>query len=336
MNHKINTLKILGDKIKTSLLPDIDYLARAVQLENPWFTKSNVEIALTNWANCLTENNINLWLNNTNPTSQKKKIGIVAAGNIPLVSLHDILCVYVSGHEALIKLSNQDTFLTKEILKILNSIEPETKESIQITERLNNADATIATGSNNSARYFEHYFGKKPNIIRKNRTSVAIISGNETEEELKELNKDIFTYFGLGCRNVGKIYIPERYNLEILFKSIEKQTDVLESTKFMNNYDYNKAVYLLNKVKIYDTNNLIIKESSELYSPVGCINFEYYKTKEDLHEKLRSQKNNIQCIISENQIELNIVKFGQSQYPNLNDYADDVNTLDFLLNLQEV
>jgi hypothetical protein len=248
------------------------------------------------------------------------------AGNIPLVGFHDFLSVLISGNKVLIKQSSNDNRFLPLIAKYLEHVEPQFKGLIQFTEeRLSDFDATIATGSNNTARYFEAYFGKYPNIIRKNRNSIAVLTGNETHEELNQLGEDIFRYFGLGCRSVSKLFVPENYDFDNLFKAIYDYKDLINYIKYRNNYDYNKAVYLMSEFKLLDNGFLMLKEDPSYASPIATLFYEDYEDLDSLKEKLQNDREHIQCIVS-NVID-NAVQFGKTQHPLLTDYADCVDRL---------
>ena len=299
--------------------------------KNGWFNTEQSQLAFTNWSKTLTASNLKQWaamypqlINEIEP----KKVGLIMAGNIPLVGLHDLISVLLSGHEAIVKLSSDDTLLMTYIINRINKISSELGSRIEITERLNSIDAVIATGSNNSSRYFEAYFGKYPNIIRKNRTSVAILDGNESSAELAQLGKDIFAFYGLGCRNVTKLYVPKDYSFNLFYESIFEYATVLDNIKYVHNYDYHKTLFLLNNEQMLDNEFLLIKEDTNLRSPIGVLHYEYMSVeKKDLVKSL-NQSEEIQCVI-ENQS----IKFGEAQNPQLWDYADNVDTLRFLLNL---
>lgn len=312
-------------------------LAESVKSHNGWFTPENVRFAYKQWSELLKTTLLNDWIrpygfSETNP----RTVGIIMAGNIPLVGLHDLMCVVLSGNKALVKCSSKDTVLMTEIIGILLKIEPKLESYIQIEQAtLKNFDAVIATGSDNSSRYFDYYFGKYPHIIRKNRTSVAVIEGNETFEELNLLGWDIFRYFGLGCRSVTKLYVPDTYNFTPFFEAISSFKFVLEHTKYCNNYEYNKAIFLLNKTVHLDNGFLLLTEDSKLFTPAGLLHFETYQNQLDLEEKLNKQSAFIQCRLS-NKINIEAsIPFGSSQTPGLNHFADGVNTLEFLKSLPQ-
>jgi len=302
---------------------------------NGWFTEDNILFSLQQWGDLLTEENLNKWLSNYNfnKEDEPKTVGIVMAGNIPLVGFHDFLCVLLSGNKVLAKLSSNDKVLLPYLSKYLIQQEPSLANRIEFIDgKMENFDAVIATGSNNTSRYFEYYFGNKPNIIRKNRNSVAVLTGNEAEKELKALGEDIFRYYGLGCRNVSKIYVPKDYDFDALFKALYDYKDIIHQHKYANNYDYNKAVYLMSEFKILDNGFLVLKEDEALTSPISALFYSYYDDESSLREKLEELDEQIQCIVSSRTLE-NEVKFGETQKPSLKDYADGIDTMEFLLKL---
>jgi hypothetical protein len=301
---------------------------------NGWFTKSNVLFSTESWAKALTETNINKWLNTYEiNTITPKTIAIIMAGNIPLVGFHDFLSVLISGHNVLVKQSSNDKHLLPFLAKYLEVIEPEFKGKITLTQdKLENFDAVIATGSDNTARYFEYYFKDKPSIIRKNRNSAAILTGNETKEELEALSDDIFRYYGLGCRNVSKIFVPKHYNFDAFFNAIYKWHPVIHEAKYANNYDYNKAVYLMSEFDMLENGFLMIKEDQNYASPIATLFYEFYDSKDHLSQKIIEDTDKIQCIVSKG-FTKNEVNFGETQKPELWDYADNVDTVEFLLKI---
>jgi len=302
---------------------------------NGWFTKENIQFSLMQWANALQEKNLDNWLKSYRFSENKspKTVAIIMAGNIPLVGFHDFLSVLISGNSALLKLSSNDKLLLPALITYLISVAPEFEDLIEIApEKLPDFDAVIATGSNNTARYFEYYFSKKPHIIRKNRNSVAILTGNETEQELKNLAEDVFRYYGLGCRNVSKLFVPENYDFKTFFEAIYEWNPIINQHKYANNYDYNKAVYLMSEQKLFDNNFLILKEDTGFSSPIGCLFYERYTDKNHLENILNEKEEELQCIVSAG-LEKNHINFGKTQQPNLDDYADNVDTLAFLSNL---
>jgi|SRR6218665_510671 len=309
-------------------------LLKLSQSHNGWFTPEQVYFSVQSWAEALTEENLNLWLSKYNlKETAPKTVGLILAGNIPLVGFHDFLSVLISGHKALVKTSSNDQHLIKFLADYLISIDPELSDYISFTDgKLENFDAIIATGSNNTARYFEFYFKEKPSIIRKNRNSVAVLNGNESHEDLVNLGEDIFRYFGLGCRNVSKLFVPKEYSFEQFFKAIYEYKDVIFYEKYSNNYDYNKAVFLMSNFKLLDNEFLTLKEDPSYASPISSVFYEYYEDVADLKKRLENEAEQIQCIVSNDVID-NSIEFGETQKPNLWDYADNVDTLQFLSSL---
>ena len=304
------------------------------QSHNGWFTPEQVKFSVQSWAKALTEDNLNQWLSNYDFSKiEPKKVGLILAGNIPLVGFHDFLSVLISGHDVLVKTSSNDQHLLKFLAKYLIAIQPELNSKITFVEgKLEGFDAVIATGSNNTARYFEYYFKDKPSIIRKNRNSVAVLDGTETFEDLVGLGEDIFRYFGLGCRNVSKLFVPKDYNFDNFFKAMYEYRDVIQYEKYANNYDYNKAVFLMSNFQLLDNEFLTIKEDTSYASPISSVFYEFYENLEEITTRLNADAEQIQCVVSKNLIP-NSVAFGQTQQPRLWDYADNVDTLAFLNNL---
>lgn len=313
--------------------PFVD-LIHLSQSHNGWFTPEQVYFAVTSWAEALQEENIKSWFANYNfPNKEPKTVGLILAGNIPLVGFHDFMCVLLSGHKALVKLSSNDQKLLPFLANYLISVVPELQSCITFTEgKLENFDAVIATGSNNTARYFDYYFKDKPSIIRKNRNSVAVLDGSESKETLFLLGEDIFRYFGLGCRNVSKLFVPKGYDFKLFFEAIFPYGEIIHYEKYANNYDYNKAVFLMSLFPLLDNEFLTLKEDSSYASPISSVFYEYYDHLEDVKTKLSEEKDQIQCIVSHLDIE-NAIDFGTTQKPKLWDYADHVDTLLFLLEL---
>ncbi len=300
--------------------------------KNGWFTRKQVMFAISTWAEKLNEKNLNEWLlpypleNNAHKT-----VAIIMAGNIPLVGFHDFVVTLISGNRVLTKCSSNDNILLPFIANYLKHIEPGLATEIAFSEgRLTKFDVVIATGSNNTARYFAHYFGNKPNIIRKNRNSIAILTGEETKEQLNELGEDIFRYYGLGCRNVSKLFVPEDYSFDDFFKSINTYQSLIDKNKYSNNYDYNKAVYLMSEFKFLDNGFFLLKEDVGYASPIGTAFYERYATTEELRKILLRDSDQIQCIVGCDIIE-NSLPFGKTQKPDLWDYADGMDTVEFLL-----
>ncbi|MBB1140012.1 acyl-CoA reductase [Myroides sp. WP-1] len=301
---------------------------------NGWFVKEQVLIAVQSWADALTEENLTQWCAAYDFSREPlKKVGLILAGNIPLVGFHDLVSVLLSGNIALVKLSSNDQKILPFLAEYLQTVEPQFKERLVfIAGKMEGFDAVIATGSNNTARYFDYYFSTVPHIIRKNRNSVALLTGEETPDQLTALAKDIFTYYGLGCRNVSKLFVPKGYNFDAFFQGMYAQKEVIEYEKYANNYDYNKAVFLMSEFQLLDNGFLTIKEDASYASPISSVYYEYYDTVEEVVERLRVDQEKIQCIVS-NGLTEDSIAFGQTQHPQLWDYADQVDTLEFLLKL---
>lgn len=307
---------------------------KLAQEHNGWFTNENIYFAIEGWSKLLTFSNINKWLEKYNfNTINSQKVAIIMAGNIPLVGFHDFISVLISGHEVLVKQSSNDKHLLPFLSKYLQHIEPEFKKKITFTQdKLESFDAVIATGSDNTARYFEYYFKNKPSIIRKNRNSVAVLTGNETKEELEALSNDIFRYYGLGCRNVSKLFVPKNYDFKDFFEAVYKWHPIINQAKYANNYDYNKAVYLMSEFEMLENGFLMIKEDASYASPIATVFYEPYESQEKLREKLENDSDKIQCTVSSGFVN-NEIKFGEAQTPELWDYADNIDTIEFLLKI---
>lgn len=299
--------------------------------ENGWFIPEFIERAISAIAHSyLQKDALEKWTSGyqlplVNPAP--RTVGIVMAGNVPLVGFHDLLCVFISGHTAVIKPSSKDDTLIRHLVTKLGEWEEETLSTIRFAEMLKNCDAYIATGSNNSAGYFEYYFKKYPHIIRRNRTSAALLTGEETKEDLANLADDVYLYFGLGCRNVTKIYVPHDYDFTPLLRAFDKYNYLAENHKYRNNYDYNLAINLLNKKKYMSNASIILVEEASLFSPISQLNYEFYDDPETLVNSLKKNES-IQSIAG-----ARYVPFGKTQQPALADYADGVDTLRFLSGL---
>ncbi|MCE3279566.1 MAG: acyl-CoA reductase [Bacteroidetes bacterium] len=316
----------------------MEELVRNVHIHNQWFSESNVRNAIEALSVTLNEDELNKFIAPYLSGIDKKapiRVAVIMAGNIPMVGFHDMLCVLLSGNKFIGKLSSDDKLLLPFIAKILKTIAPNLNEYIEFTEdRLGPIDAVIATGSNNSARYFEYYFGKYPHIIRKNRNSVAVLTGKESVTELRALGEDIFTYYGLGCRNVSKLFVPKGYKFDELYGALVGFGDLVQNNKYMNNYEYNRTVYLMSSdTSLLDNNFLLMKEDASYTSPVGVLYYEYYNDISDVNAKLTEEKEQIQCVVSGSKEISNALPFGKAQCPALSDYADGVDTLQFLISI---
>ena len=309
-------------------------LIQLSQSHNGWYTPEQVYFSIQSWAEALTEKNLNQWLSAYDLDKNKlKNVALILAGNIPLVGFHDFLSVLITGNNVLVKTSSNDQHLLPFLAKYIIAVEPEFASKINFVEgKLENFDAVIATGSNNTARYFEYYFKDKPSIIRKSRNSIAVLTGKETKEQLTALGEDIFRYFGLGCRNVSKLFVPKGYSFVPFFEAIFAYQDVIHYEKYANNYDYNKAVFLMSNFKLLDNGFLTIKEDQSHASPISSVFYEFYDDINELKTRLQSESEQIQCVVSDNAIE-NSVDFGQTQNPRLWNYADNTDTISFLLTI---
>ncbi|MFN0031762.1 MAG: acyl-CoA reductase [Flavobacteriales bacterium] len=309
---------------------DVKQIIRNQHQYNGWFTEENIYRALKAWGMALNEKDLAQWLSSyTLTASSQKTVAIICAGNIPAVGLHDVLSVLAAGHKALIKLSADDKLLIPALMQILIKLEPALAQCIAYTDgKLTDFDAVIATGRNNSSRYFRYYFSQYPHIIRKSRTSAAVITGTETDEEMLGLGHDIFDYFGLGCRNVSHLFLPEGYNLDHLFKGIFPFAHVANHNKYANNYDYNKAVWLLNREDLLDNGFVLLKEDNNMTSPTASIYYSRYQNSEHLAQRLKENDDVLQCVAGRGYI-----PFGKAQQPKLTDYADGVDTMQFLTGL---
>lgn len=315
-----------------------DWFPSYVQAEaqNKWFTFENISIALRGISEMLEADKVDKWLSaySNIPESGDKKVGLIMAGNLPLVGFHDLLCVLVSGNKAVIKTSSQDQALPKKLVETLIGIEPDFDSMVELADgKLENFTHVIATGSDNSARYFDYYFGKYPNIIRKNRNSIAIINGDESLDELRALGKDIFRYFGLGCRNVSKVYLSDKMDPKTFLATLEDWKPIANHSKYFNNYEYHKAIFLVEKMAHLDNGFLLLREEPSLGCPVGVLHYQTYGTLDQMKAEIKIHQDQIQCVVASDKLGLeNTVPFGKAQSPELWDYADGVDTMEFLLN----
>ena len=332
--ERLHAFVQLGLYLNTIDSNTLNSLSDNASRQNLWFTPDSIRTALTGVSRLLQEDDLRQWLlpyqlqDNQTP----KVIGLILAGNIPLVGFHDILTVLITGNAALIKPSSKDTVLMEFIVQRLTDIEPRLRDRITFAETLKNFDAVIATGSDNSSRYFEYYFGKYSSVIRKNRTSCAILTGQETQAELHALGMDVFSYFGLGCRNVSKLWVPENYAFPTMFSHWEKFNDIIHHHKYVNNYDYQKAIALVNKTPFLDNGFVLLMESQQIVSPISVLYYEHYRSQDDLKERISLVSEKIQCVVGNRAPAT--VPFGQAQFPGPADYADGVDTVRFLAELK--
>lgn len=324
----------LGQHLRQISEDELLSLTARARNQNAWFDRSSVASAMRGIAVLLDEEPLRRWLAHyPAEPSVPRQVGVVMAGNIPMVGFHDALCVLLSGHTLLAKLSKEDTVLMSWLLAELIRIEPRFADRVQLVDRLNAADAYIATGSDNTARYFDYYFGQKPNIIRRNRTSVAVLTGREAPHDLGLLGEDIFRYYGLGCRNVSKLFVPAGYDFTPLLDSLQPWHSVQDHHKYQNNYDYNKSIMLVNAVPHLDTGFLLVTESPLLVSPISVVHYSTYANEVDLVDQLTDIAAQTQCIVSGGGQWAGSFQFGRAQSPAVSDYADGVDTMAFLAGL---
>ncbi len=333
LNDRIEAFVKLGNSLSAIDKAAKTELVIRAKNENSWFTEESIDLALKGIQQYLQVEELMKWTSayRLEPISGKR-VAVVMAGNIPLVGFHDFLAVLISGHEIIIKLSSKDKVLPMFMAEMLIAIEPRYATRVHFQEQLKNFDAVIATGSDNAARYFHYYFGKYPNIIRKNRTSVAALTGKESEVELKTLGTDVFQYFGLGCRNVSKIFVPKGYDVTRILAAWIDHANVLHHHKYHNNYDYQKSILLVNKAPFLDSGFVLFEESTRLVSPISVVYYEFYENENDLALKLHESKDKLQCVVG--RTTPNSIPFGEAQRPHVWDYADQVDTLRFLQDLR--
>lgn len=335
IQERIISFAQLGKRIKEMTDEEFSSLAARVENNNSWFTPEQTKYSLLVISELLEQNALESWLKKYSiPVNQQpKSIGLLMAGNIPAVGFHDFMCILLSGHEVHAKLSSSDQILIRWLSRNLIDINSAFSSKIFFEEMLKGKDAYIATGSDNSARYFEYYFGKFPSIIRKNRTSIGILNGDEDHKDYQDLGNDIFQYYGLGCRNVSKIYIHRKEQLQDFLKAIEGFHFLLSHHKYINNYEYNKAIYLVNGEEHLDNGFLLVKESNNLVSPISVLYYECYSDLEGLRLQLQAEESKIQCMVSKNGWYEGSIDFGKAQRPSLTDYADHIDTMKFLTHL---
>ncbi len=331
--QRLDGLAALGAAMRE---PDaeLQHLIDTAHRRNAWFTPEFTGQAVRSIGDMLNRDDLTAWSRQWEESAgAPKKVGLILAGNIPLVGLHDVLCVLAAGHVALIKQSSQDQQLIPVLLRKLTEAEPGFADSVEFCDRLQGYDAVIATGSNNSSRYFEYYFSGVPSIIRRNRNSVAVLTGEESDGELRELGRDIFDYFGLGCRNVSKMYVPQGYEFRKFFEAVEAYNPLAAHHKYFNNYEYNKSILLVNGDAHLDNGFLLVKKDPKLTSPLAVLHYEEYADTESVNQLLLAQADQIQCVVSGTAGIPGSLPYGSAQHPRMWDYADGINTMDFLTSL---
>jgi hypothetical protein len=338
LNNREQVDLVAGGNLKEKVIKLYELIETAQQY-NGWFSPDFVKHALISLGESLQNEKLEQWIENYkeefNGFNASKTVAVVMAGNVPAVGFHDFLSILISGHRILAKLSSDDDKLIPAIADILIELEPGFAKYIEFTgDQLKNFDAVIATGSNNTSRYFDYYFGKYPNIIRKNRNGVAILTGSESQDELEALADDVFLYYGLGCRNVARLFVPANYNFNPILEVFAKRKEIAENNKYYNNYEYNKAIYLINSSNHFDTGNLLLTENSSFASPVSVLYYSFYQNPEALNNELMITKHQVQCVVSATDLIKDKIPFGKSQSPELWDYADGVDTMKFLLSIE--
>jgi len=334
LNERISALAKLGEHLQGQ--DDfLEAIIHRTEYNNPWFTKENQHLAIQAIASeFLDKNKLESWAANypIADEPQLKTVGMVMAGNLPLVGFHDLVCAFVAGYKSKIKLSDKDRFLLPYLLQLLEKYAPGAADYFEIVEQLTGFDKVIATGSNNSARYFEAYFGKYPHIIRKNRNAVAVLDGTETDDDLHLLGKDVFRFFGLGCRNVSKLYLPKGYHFAKLMEALHDFREIANHSKYRNNFDYNLALLMLNQVPYFNNGCIIVAENRDIASRIATLHYEFYETIPALESELTSRSEEIQCIVAKpGLLSLPTIPFGKSQEPGLFDYPDGVDVMGFLV-----
>ena len=332
LQARIQAFTKLGEYLKNDFTSEKEEQIYSAKVKNAWFTEKSIKDAINAWVEQLNYEMLTAWINpyKLKEVEIPKRVLIIMAGNIPLVGFHDFLAVLISGHKVVIKLSSNDNVLIPLIIEKLIEIAPEFSSRIEFIKDIKDKtfEAVIATGSDSSSKYFEYYFKDAKRIIRKNRRSVAILDGTETKRELEGLANDVFAYFGLGCRNVSKVFLPKGYDLNKLFEAFYPYSNVVDHKKYGNNYDYNKAIFLMGSNKLIENGFLLLKEEKSLLSPVAMLYYEFYSNVDLIEEFIEDNKDLLQCVVSHDQI-----PFGNTQKPNLWDYADGVDTVEFLRDL---
>ncbi|MCU0449208.1 MAG: acyl-CoA reductase [Bernardetiaceae bacterium] len=332
--ERLEALARLGEHLAQLPQAELEPLASQAYLHNHWFTRPNVELALAGVAHLLARAPLQAWASEYAPLASgrpARRVGLVLAGNLPLVGAHDLICGWLSGHHLLVKPSSQDPVLPRQLYQWLLAIEPRFAGQLTWVERLEKPEAVIATGGDNTARYFDYYFGKYPHIIRRNRTSVAVLNGHETPAQLAALGQDVLQYFGLGCRSVAKLYVPEGYDFAPFYEALAPlEESVAQHSKYVNNYDYNKSIYLVNRAEHLDNGFLLLKPDAQLVSPVAVLYYQTYRQPAEWQAALAELASKIQCKVG---AAPGLVPFGQAQCPGIGDYADGADTMQFLLAL---
>jgi hypothetical protein len=343
LDQRIDILVELG-KVLLANNEHLQYAQQQAQRENPWFTPENMQAMLHAIANnYLQAAALQRFVGNYSALQQPlaasdvRTVGIVMAGNIPLVGFHDLLCVFLSGHRSQIKYSSKDKALMTFVVQSLYQLCDECKSSITSVEVLRQFDAVIATGSDNTNRYFEQYFQPYPHLLRGHRTSVAVLDGSESPAQLANLSNDMLSYFGLGCRNITQLFVPKGYDFAPLLQQIDEQKMVIQHHKYKNNYDHYRAIFLLDRTPHWESDCVLLTEAKDRWAaPVAVVYYRYYDSITEIEQLLGEHHQQIQCVVGNLQGSSQYVEFGKSQQPQLHDYADGIDTMQWLLALSEI
>lgn len=334
LDHRKKSFSALHSKLERLSISDKNELFHKAYIHNPWFTFDNLELAWKGILELLEPQKVAAWLDQYDATrSDAKNVGVIMAGNIPMVGFHDFLCVLLSGNKLQAKLSSQDKYLIPFIAECLIDIEPRWESYIEFTDNMKGVDALIATGSDNSARYFHYYFKDIPHIIRQNRTSVSIVDDNTTTDQLEGLGDDIFTYFGMGCRNVSHIFLPKGYDLGKLDSAWKKWQDLMDHHKYANNYFYNKSILQVRQAPYFDFGYVLLEENKDWVSPTSLLYLEFYDKLPEVKQRINQNENKTQCTVANPEVFDRAVPYGKAQFPQVDDYADNVDTMAFLTNI---
>ncbi|WP_185876724.1 acyl-CoA reductase [Blattabacterium cuenoti] len=330
--NKHNKNKYISKDYKI-IFSNLKKIVKKITLTNSWFREEDLLITINQWGNSLKKEKLEYWINKYSLKMNRKsmKVLVIMAGNIPMVGFHDLLCVLISGHKIIIKLSEEDNLLIPFLCKVLIYKKPSLRNKIKFTKNIfqEEFDYVIASGNNNTARYFEYYFRKFPLLLRKGKTSIAVLQGNESEEELFNLNKDILTYSGKGCRNVGKIFIPHNYDINLILEKSYISKYIMKNYKYINNYKYYLSIYIMQKIPFHKNNFLLFKEEKNFHSPISVVYYEFYNNLNQLRRIIKNNNQHIQCVVSKNFLKEEIC-FGKTQYPKLEEYSDGIDTIRFL------
>lgn len=336
LSDRIDVLVALGERLQQTDRSPVQPLIHRAHQANQWFTPAHSIRSLEAITkNYLDRDKLDRWIANADiPFVQPRKVALILAGNIPCVGFHDVLTSFICGHHTMIKCSTKDDVLIPGIISMMKDIEPACDDCFSVVERLAGFDAVIATGGDTAATHFQYYFGKYPHIIRKNRNAVAVLFGDESPDQIFSMSHDIFEYFGLGCRSISKLFLPEDFPLSVIFEALHPYAWVIDHHKYKNNYDYNHAIYILGQEPFFTNNFLILKEDPSTVSRIACVHYEYYTDIQEVAEKLKQDKENIQCVSADRAIEgIDTIGLGECQRPGLTDYADGVDTLAFLTSI---